>query len=230
MIHGLVSVIIPTAGRKTLDAALDSLYTTTYDEYPIQCVVVPNGGYQWFPWEHTISDGSFWCRLIVYDTWANGAIASWNCGLEQADGEYIVMGADDLVFHESWLSGALEALREQTGGIGCVGFNDLHNKDRHQTHFLMHRSFIIEHLGGVLVPPVYRHYQVDTEIIRRAEDAGLYAYARDSIVEHYHPSNGKRPNDVWDIHTGPNMAEDTRTFLKRQELRFPNNYEPVIRE
>lgn len=227
MIHGVVSVITPTAGRGTLDGAIDSLYMTTCLEYPVECIVVPNGGYEWFSWEHTISDMPFWCRTIVR-TKDTGAIAAWNAGLEASDGEYIVMAADDLVFHESWLTEALGCLRNLPDGIGVVGFNDLHNGECHQTHFLLHRKFIVDCMGGVLCVPIYHHFQVDSEIIARATSAGRYAYAANAIVQHDHWVNSRRPLDQWDESVRQYFQEDEELFAKRKALGFPNDFAPVI--
>lgn len=225
MIHGVVSVIIPTAGRATLDAALESLYATTYLQYPVQAIVVTNGGYNWLSWEHDDNETPFWSTTIVpANYFTPGAIAAWNNGLDVADGEYVVMAADDLVFQEGWLTEALEALPAK----GCVGFNDMHNGERHQTHFLMHRSFIVNYLGGCLVAPVYHHYYCDNELVARAKRANLYAYAEKSLVRHDHWANQRRPFDQWDESVKQYFLADEKLFLERQAAGFPDDFSPVI--
>jgi hypothetical protein len=70
-----------------------------------------------------------------------------NYGYRMTDGEFLLVGADDLRFERGWDEAALK-IAEETGA-GVIGTNDLHNprvlQKRHSTHPLVRRSYI-EHL------------------------------------------------------------------------------------
>lgn len=229
VIHGLVSIIIPVA-RESVYVAIDSLLRTTI-RYPVECILAIDSP--------DIAEGSTmldayaeeWFHFMVLKKRTKlGATYQWNSGLRNSLGEYVVMAADDLVFKENWLEEAMAKMAILPQGIGVVGFNDLYMSPRHQTHFLFHRKFILDWMGGVLVTPHYHHYAVDDEIIARAARSGRYAYAENSIVQHNHYTNEKRPKDQWDELAIRYLAEDRKTLAERALGGYPSDYEAIIKE
>lgn len=114
---------------------------------------------------------------------------------------FVFTAADDLVFHDGWLSAALAAMVD---GVDVVGTNDLHNPrvltGHHSTHSLVRRSYIddpgavIDHPGKVLCEE-YQHAFCDDELVGTAKSRGGFAMAMDSHVEHLHPYFDSAPLD-----------------------------------
>lgn len=114
---------------------------------------------------------------------------------------HLFLGADDLDFHPGWLEAASAHLSAQ---VQVVGTNDLCNRrtdgvyGTHSTHTLVARSYIahgtVDH-PGKLLHEGYPHEYVDDEFVETAKWRGMYAHAKDSVVEHLHPMVGKAPMD-----------------------------------
>jgi hypothetical protein len=158
------------------------------------------------------------------------ALAAWNLGASDAAGDVLVLGADDTWPHDGWLDAALAALATLPDGDGLVGFNDGTRTDgaTFAGHFMVSRQFAIDHLGGVLLPPVYHHYYCDQEACQRAQRAGRYAYSAGALVEHRHPDFGKAERDAIYQYAAPFMAEDRALYLQRQAAGFPDDFPPVL--
>lgn len=119
-----------------------------------------------------------------------------NYAYRGSDEPWMLLGADDLVFHDGWAEAAL-GLAEQTGA-GVVGTNDLANprvkRGSHSTHPLVSRRYADE-LGtidgpGIVACEAYDHQYVDDEIVLTAQRRKEWAFAADSVVEHLHPYFG----------------------------------------
>ncbi len=124
-----------------------------------------------------------------------------NAGYRATDEPTLYMAADDLHFHDGWLTAALDRL---AGGIEVVGTNDLGNprtlRGEHACHNIFTRSYIETRSGVVDQPDTvlhegYRHAFVDDEFVGTAQHRGVWAFAPDSIVEHLHPFFGKGDMD-----------------------------------
>lgn len=157
-------------------------------------------------------------RIIVHDAPGPGDYArKINLGArlaaEPSHGcDFVLLGADDLVFHPGWLEAAMVA-QLQTGAC-VVGTNDLGNRavmaGRHATHPLVHVAYLE---GGVIDRPDalgllhegYGHSYVDTEFIGTAQSRATFTHATDSHVEHLHPLWGKSDDD-------PTYRKGQRTF------------------
>ncbi len=210
----LISVIMPTLGRaERLKIAVNSLRRST--QIPVECIVVSEERASLQAAE------ALGCQIVN----AGGtAVEKWNIGAAQALGEWIALGADDLIYHKSW---AEEALRANIGGY--VGFNDVWLKLKEfSTHFMMTRSFMVEHNGGCLAIPAYHSWCIDMETAARAKRAGVYVWARKAIVEHRHVDHGiARMDATYEI--GRKWHEIDKTIFENRELAgFPDDFEPVI--
>jgi hypothetical protein len=100
--------------------------------------------------------------------------------------------------------------------------NDLIRRRRdHTTHFLVTREYAkLPTIDGQPGPmhEGYSHWHVDDEFIATAKHRGVYAYARDSHVEHLHPMNDKAPDDDT-YRRGRAMArKDRKRFRVREAL------------
>jgi hypothetical protein len=152
-------------------------------------------------------------------------IYKWNEGLREAakdpDMTHVVLGADDLAWRLGWLD---EVMKVKSG---FVGLNTLEYGERHCTHFVLTREFIVRVNGGVIFTPHYKHLFADNEILERARRAGEFRYCKDAIAEHLHPAHGKGPLD--DVYTRATAfwTEDQATYERRLAANFPNDYEAV---
>lgn len=122
-----------------------------------------------------------------------------NLGVRETDEPMLFLAADDLRFHPGWFEAAKAVLAP---GIGVVGTNDLGSPrvlaGEHATHSLVTREYaelgLIDGRPGLLNED-YAHEYVDDELVGTAKKRGAWAFARDSVVEHLHPSWGKAEMD-----------------------------------
>lgn len=159
-----------------------------------------------------------------------GALEAFNQGLKLSTGDIIFPIGDDGYCHPGWLDYALAAHQNILDGFGMVALNDLMLNGDTQlgTTVLYDREFCKQKLGGVCTYPVYNYYYVDNELNGRAKLAGKYYWCQESIVEHMHSSNGKRPLDAIDISRSDFMELDRVLFEERKAAGFPNNFTAVI--
>jgi hypothetical protein len=141
---------------------------------------------------------------------------NWAIGM--SDEPYILLGADDLRFHDGW---AEAALRE---GAGVIGTNDLHNprvlRGQHSTHPLVRREYAelgaID--GGPLLHEGYDHQYVDDEVVATAKHRGEWAFAAEAKVEHLHPYFQGAPMDKTYQKGMARIAADRALFQRRRRL------------
>lgn len=168
-------------------------------------------------------------RLVIRtkDEYQNGFVWIVNELASQATGDVLALMADDLNCHEHWLMRCLDRLDRQGGGL--VGFNDLSsNGDEYAAHFIVDRRFLVESMGGVLYPPQYFCWWCDREISDKAQAAGLYAWAREAIVEHRHYSFGKAAIDQTYADAMQHYDNDLWLYRTRKAANFPLDYEAML--
>jgi hypothetical protein len=152
-----------------------------------------------------------------------------NWAFDQTDAEWVFQGADDLRFRRGWDTAALATAMKRKASV--IGTNDMHNpgvrKGLHSTHTLIRRSYIEEHGGtfddsGRIFHEGYDHQYVDNEFIETAKMRGVWAFARNSIVEHLHPHWGNADMD-WTYRkaTRQSMA-DRRLYFERMSVMLGN--------
>lgn len=153
-----------------------------------------------------------------------GAIAAWNKGAAHATAENIVLGADDVWFHDGWYEEALRCMAK-VNNYGMVGFNDLSPwEGRLATHYMVSRSYAVNEWGGVLMCPHYYHFYGDNEATARASRDERYIWARDAVFEHLHPAWKKGEQDAVYAEAIEKGGDDGTTFMRRMEEGFPNDY------
>ena len=148
-----------------------------------------------------------------------------NLGYRQTSEPWLFLVGDDVRFRSGWLDYAQEAGH---AGAHVIGTNDLGNPrvmaGDHATHLLIHRSYIDE-VGASWDGPKtvahegYRHWYVDDEIVAAAKARGVWAMARESVVEHMHPLFGKAPDDeVYAL--GQASAEQDKALFDARAAEF----------
>lgn len=227
----MISIIVPTCKRPgMLHRMLESLQDTTQG-YELEVIVIVDDDLVSanVAMEHR-------CHIVEHSKNRRGALYCWNRGLQLATNtspnDIIIPAGDDQVFHPDWLRYALESHQERLGGYGVVGMNDLAYNGNTQlaTMFIFDRQFCKDYLGGVIAPPVYLYYCVDSEINAIAKELNRFYWDERSKVEHLHSAHGKRAVDDHDLERlNANMAEmDNRLFEERKARGFPKEWQPVI--
>ena len=148
-----------------------------------------------------------------------------NEGYRLTKEEWIFTAADDLVFHPGWASAALRVAEDT--GASVVGTDDGWNpKVRaglHSTHTLIRRSYI-DDVGaswdgpGVVFHEGYDHQWVDTECCAEAMQRKVWAFSRQSLVEHLHPMAHKAEMDSTYERGLSQGREDAALYRRRRSL------------
>ena len=222
--HTVVSVILPTTGRKEMAlAAVQSIRATT-EKTPVEIIAVVDAD------KESAEALRPLVHMVDYSEDYRGNVAAWNRGLELARGDYVVFAADDLEFCPGWLEEALRVMREKfPDGKGMVGFNDgVWDGNQLATHYILHRQFILDVLGGRIAWPCYPHSFNDLETNERAKRAGKYAWAEKAVVRHNHWTTGTRVKDETDNRWLTQYEASKMAYAHRQAAGFPDDYPPVI--
>lgn len=136
---------------------------------------------------------------------------------------YLLLAADDLVFHSGWDTAALALARR---GYGVVGTNDMGNgmvmRGEHATHPLVSRAYAdacgtVDECGKILHEG-YRHNCVDVELVETAKARGAWAFAHDARIEHLHPLWHKAADDATYRLGRSGYADDQRLLAQRRHL------------
>lgn len=149
--------------------------------------------------------------------------AKINAGVRESVEPLLFFGAVDIKFQPGWFEAATAYL---DGQVQVVGTNDLANprvmRGDHATHFLVTRGYaelpLIDGEPGPLFEG-YAHEYVDDEFLGTAQKRGVYAFAADSHVRHYHPQfDSSVPWD--DSYRGMNvrMRQSLRLFQHRRQM------------
>ncbi len=128
--------------------------------------------------------------------WANGPkdyARKMNWGVRITSSDWILLGADDIVFHRGWFRAAVSA--HIATGCLVIGTNDTVNPlvkaGKHATHPLVHRDYVQR--GTIdnpdeLLHSGYAHNSVDVEFCETAISRGEFVAAKHSVVQHLHPT------------------------------------------
>lgn len=146
-----------------------------------------------------------------------------NAGYRHTEGDFIQIGADDLIFHKGW---DLEALAfKDTAGV--IGTNDMHNprvkRGVHSTHPLIAREYIEKWGGtfdgsGEVFCELYDHQYVDDELVQTAIMRHRWQFARNSLVEHRHPYFGGNEMDGTYEKALRRSREDHHLYMERYKV------------
>jgi glycosyltransferase involved in cell wall biosynthesis len=194
----VIDILIPVLRRpENAQKVVDSIRASTMSEYRVLFICSPRDKPQIAVCTQTGAE-------VLLTDWNPGPgdyARKINLGFAQGDSEWVFQGADDIIFHANWDVAAIWASRN---GKRVIGTNDLHNpsvrKGKHSTHSLIARSYVEERPATAdESDPVlfegYDHQYVDTELIEVAKRRKEFAFAGNSIVEHFHPNWGNAAND-----------------------------------
>jgi len=226
----LTSILLPTMNRHDLLLnALKSLINNTQG-HALEVILVVDCDWRSVMDAHDLLRQHGIQHLLDYSPTPRGAINGWNLALSKSHGEMLFDAGDDALFYPKWLDYALAA-HERLGGYGMVGLNDLmHPQGSFSTTNIWDRKFTIEVLGGVAAFPCYRYYNVDCELVERAKRAGKWVSCPESIVEHVHAANNKRPVDDTDRSHMDAFVEDNALWERRKNMpAFPNDFEAILK-
>lgn len=134
----------------------------------------------------------------IHHTFAEKVNWAYEHVVSHSDAEWVLLVGSDVNFHPGWIDRLEEALVDMPEA--CVlGTLDLLNaatmKGHHTCHPVIKRSYIDE-VGaswdgpGKICSEAYRHNYVDNEIVRAAQDRGVWC-PTEAVIEHLHPVNGK---------------------------------------
>jgi len=215
-----VAIFIPTFGRPHRAAELvEDIRVSTTASYRIYFIVEQHD-------PETIEAVSRLEAETIINPGPPTYASCINSAYSQTKEPYFFTGADDVHFHQGWLTAALGCMSDPR--IGIVGTVDpLHDSRDHSTHSLVRRTYIEEQSGcldrpnTVLYP--YWHGWVDHELLGIAKARAAYHYCEDSLVEHHHPGwdwfgrveSGDEKFDATYAKGNSKHREDTRVFLQR---------------
>jgi glycosyltransferase involved in cell wall biosynthesis len=210
----VIDILIPVLRRpENARKVVDSIRGHTMSDYRILFICSPRDTPQITACVQTGAE----TILTDWNPAAGDYARKINFGFAQTDSEWIFQGADDVIFHPNWDVAAISASRN---GKRVIGTNDLHNpsvkRGTHSTHTLIARSYIEERPATVdESDPVmwegYDHQYVDLELVEVAKRRGEFQFAKQAIVEHFHPHWG---NAVMD----PTYRKATRRTVADRNL------------
>lgn len=155
-----------------------------------------------------------------------------NLGYRKTEHPWLLLGADDVVFHPGW---AEEALRVAGDKFHVVSTNDKANYFVRQgllaTHSLIRRTYA-DDPGCSLDGPEqiyhegYSHNFVDCELSVLARQREVFVFAKNAVLEHRHPAFGRAEHDKTYELGFRDFADDRYLFVERM-----NQYsrDPLVR-
>jgi len=228
MSNGLVSLILPTMGRLSMAArALRTMMAGT-EGLDAEAIIVVDGNDRE---SYDLFKSLNFPGQVVLSKERLGPIRAWNYGATLARGDIFVLGANDTIWERGWLPPALEEMAAIPDGWGVVGFAcapGFERSDDFVPHFMMHRRFAVEILGGQFLPPVYMSQCIDVEVYRRAVAAGRYRYSPRSRLTHLQVYYGTRPFDALDVWRLQYHERDHAILFERQKQGWPNTWAPAL--
>jgi glycosyltransferase involved in cell wall biosynthesis len=232
-----LSIIIPTRGRPTrLKQALESIYTTAPDVFEI--IIVDD------------TDDKETLALVAseMDTHKNifeivtkdirEAPVKWNIGATASFGDALLLGEDDIIWHQGWYENTQALLSLGYGYIGCWN-----GYGTYPTNYIVTKKWARTYLGGVLSPPCYKSQPGDIEVwgivnAKASEDSWCWANQEGTAmyvyVQNMHPyvaGPDGAPLAKWDPTYEQRKQDgigDMDIFRDRQANGFPITWERVF--
>jgi hypothetical protein len=221
-----IDVIFPTRGRaQVLEDLVANLAETAGEQTAPMFVVDPDDDATWLTLEVCWADYEGWVLALElmggYPQKANAGAKASNA---LSGGEFVMIGGDDVRFHDGWADCALDAFRDPR--LMVVAPNDMSpNAGNNATFPIVRRSYI-EDPGaswdgpGTLYHDGYVHNFSDTELWTLALKRMVGRYIPECRVEHMHPAWGKAEVDETYRSGGLNSkgwAEDEQRFILRSK-------------
>lgn len=215
----MIDILIPVLSRPHNAAPLvDSIRATTKLAYNIVFLCSPGDDEQIEACRMTKAK----VKVVPWQLDRSDYPKKMNFGYRSTRGKYVLLGADDLTFHEDWDVKVVEMA--ETTKAGVIGTNDCANRQvmrgQFSTHALVRRSYI-QKLGasldgpGTLISESYDHNYCDRELCHLAQSRSLWAFAADSHIKHRHPVWRTAKDDATYAKARLTMKEDHTNFYLR---------------
>lgn len=150
----------------------------------------------------------------------------WNKAAANSRAEWLVTMSDDSIPHPDWLTNALGMI-----SYGFLGLPDGITGERNKMFtplYMATRQWLKDFNGGVLVLPMYKSWYADIETCERAKRSGTWMLADRSVVEQVHECFGTAPNDeIYELGK-TRRVEDFKTFMRRRNEGYPNDFKGVL--
>lgn len=217
----MISILIPCLGRPESIARLKRNHAET-QEQPSELVFIVSPHDSAVASECIAEDVRF--LLMDRQRTRHDYSKKMNYAYRETTGEWLLLGAQDIKFHEGWDTAALMCATATKKRV--IGTNDLGNPEAKRTgsfstHPLVARSYVVEH-GTIdddgIVSEVYDHNWVDRELAETAAFRNEWTYCKASVVEHLHFHWGKGVNDATYRKGMRNFGRDRLLFYKRRPL------------
>lgn len=189
----MISILAPTRKRpKNIIRLVDSILNTVSDIQNIELLVyIDDDDEDSIPALQYAAE-----RISVNAVQGNKLIGSqmYNELGKLAQGEIIMFAADDIVFRtKNWDIIVQKEFDKFEDKILFIYGNDGYQNGRIGTHGFIHRYWV--DIVGYVLPPQLASSYTDEWVTELAIRANRKLYLPDLIVEHFHPANGKAPND-----------------------------------
>lgn len=121
---------------------------------------------------------------------------SWNLLAQETDADLLMLCGDDCVFQTRGWDNAFEATAGTfKNGIGVLSFMDGRSAPgTGHPHPVVSRKFM-ETLG-YFTPPLFFHWYVDTWLVTLAQQAGVFHYLEEVLVDHVKPAETTGADDT----------------------------------
>ena len=221
----MIDILVPVLGRPGNAQPLVDSAAVTSEPYRLIFICSPRDS------EQIAACNATGAETLVVD-WQPGrgdCARKLNYAFSLSESEWVFQGADDIRFSAGWEQQALMLARKRDKAV--IGTNDLHNpsvrRRLQSTHTLFARSYITEQGGthdntGAVFCELYDHQFIDTEFVETARRRHVWAFSRNSIVEHLHPHWGLAEMDSTYIKAYRATAQDYRLYMSRMGLAARN--------
>lgn len=221
----MIDILIPVLGRPTNAQTLADSVAVTSEPYRLIFICSPGDSGQIAACEQTGAE--VW--VVDWKPGKGDCARKLNWAFSKTDSEWVFQGADDIRFSHGWEHQALMLARKRDKAV--IGTNDLHNpsvlRRLQSTHTLFRRDYIESQGGtqdgsGLVFCELYDHQFIDTEFVETARRRQVWAFCRESIVEHLHPHWGLAEMDDTYIKAYRATNQDYRLYISRMGLAARN--------
>lgn len=143
-----------------------------------------------------------------------------NYGILNTTADWVLCGADDVIFHSGWFEAAEETSKDF---VGIIGTNDMgHPNHGHTTHPIVSREYV-NNFGtidekGKFCHEGYIHNYVDVEFVTTAHKRSRFKRSNDCKIEHMHPAWNKGiDDDVYQVGQ-KSLNQDRALWIRREQI------------
>lgn len=150
-----ISVIIPTIGRETLKACLQSVAAQAYPRDLFEVIVVEDGSHSA---EKSVNDFGFRYLSQVY----SGPAAARNFGARFARGEVLAFTDDDCTVPPNWLENLADGYRRHPDAAGVGGYMEAPEEVLAANPFAAYESYVTRQVYKAGNLPIFGGFEVPT--------------------------------------------------------------------